>query len=337
MQMLHCPNCGKLSGFKRALGFGTFFMVLLTFGLWLLVIPFYPARCINCGLTRGSAVSHNFSVWFRGLSRGSKALVVLTPLAFLFILALFNAFRRPSQQSEQIQGDAAPAVQAHDISTAPAAAQDSAPGQVNDGPEDHELRLVPNLLGRGAASDGRTYSVALISANKEKVPPATTLFVQGTILGQFDTNVIVLADEQETSQKILCAMSADEAEDVAHYYHIGEPVQITGSFGVINLGLPILRDCEVASPTDKVVRPLPAAPTAPTSPEEQNQNPAISNASDSQAAQISEGQTQEQVTAVLGPPISVTTGAQHIYTYPHLTIVFLDGKVSEIHREEAVQ
>src|ERR1039458_4865327 len=54
MQMIYCPNCGKLTGFKRALGFGTFFMVLLTCGLWLLVIPFYPVRCINCGLQRPS-------------------------------------------------------------------------------------------------------------------------------------------------------------------------------------------------------------------------------------------------------------------------------------------
>ena len=62
MQMIQCPNCGKLTGFKRDLGFGTFFMVLLTCGLWLLVIPFYPARCITCGLTRGSAFTHNFGL-----------------------------------------------------------------------------------------------------------------------------------------------------------------------------------------------------------------------------------------------------------------------------------
>jgi hypothetical protein len=54
MQMLQCPNCGKLTGFKRNLGFGTFFMVVITAGLWLLAIPFYPVRCINCGLQRPS-------------------------------------------------------------------------------------------------------------------------------------------------------------------------------------------------------------------------------------------------------------------------------------------
>jgi len=59
MELIYCPNCGKRSGFKRALGFGTFFMVLITLGLWLLAIPLYPARCINCGLTRSSAFWEN--------------------------------------------------------------------------------------------------------------------------------------------------------------------------------------------------------------------------------------------------------------------------------------
>jgi len=49
MKMIHCSNCGKTTGHKRALGFGTLFMVLLTGGLWLIAIPFYPVRCIVCG------------------------------------------------------------------------------------------------------------------------------------------------------------------------------------------------------------------------------------------------------------------------------------------------
>ena len=44
MQMTNCPNWGRLTGFKRSLGFGTFFMVLLTFGFWLLAVPFCPLR-----------------------------------------------------------------------------------------------------------------------------------------------------------------------------------------------------------------------------------------------------------------------------------------------------
>lgn len=49
MRMEDCPNCGKKTGHKAALGWGTFFAVILTGGLWLLAIPFYPKRCIVCG------------------------------------------------------------------------------------------------------------------------------------------------------------------------------------------------------------------------------------------------------------------------------------------------
>jgi len=52
MEMLDCQNCGKRTGHKRTLGFGTFFAVLITFGLWILTIPFYPKRCIICGERR---------------------------------------------------------------------------------------------------------------------------------------------------------------------------------------------------------------------------------------------------------------------------------------------
>ena len=45
----YCENCGMNTGFKRSLGWGTFFMVIITGGFWLLLIPFYPTRCTRCG------------------------------------------------------------------------------------------------------------------------------------------------------------------------------------------------------------------------------------------------------------------------------------------------
>ena len=330
MQMLHCPNCGKPSGFKRALGFGTFFMVVLTCGLWLLLIPFYPARCINCGLTRGSAILHNFSVWFRGLSRGSKASVLLAPLAFLVVLAFINAIRPTRPMPEPTPSITTVATANQEPVQTLQTAQTEMPS------EDHELHLEPNIFGRGAISDGRTYSVALISMQKAAIPPATSLFVQGTILGRFDTNVIVLADEEDPEEKILCSMSSDESEDVAFYYKIGETVRATGNFGMTNLGLPTLRDCQVSSATGKVVRPKPVdEPETPVN-TDSNTRPA----SDGTVAplpkenQVSIGQTQDEVTALLGPPNSVTTGAKHVYTYAHLTVVFVDGRVSELHETQ---
>ncbi len=49
MKVAYCPNCGQETGSQRKLGFGTFFAVILTGGLWLLALPFYPKRCNICG------------------------------------------------------------------------------------------------------------------------------------------------------------------------------------------------------------------------------------------------------------------------------------------------
>lgn len=40
-------------------------MVLATVGLWLLVIPLYPARCINCGVSRSEAILASMPKWAR--------------------------------------------------------------------------------------------------------------------------------------------------------------------------------------------------------------------------------------------------------------------------------
>ena len=53
MVTLPCVNCRRPMGFKRNLGWGTFFAVVITGGVWILAIPLYPKRCIGCGLTVG--------------------------------------------------------------------------------------------------------------------------------------------------------------------------------------------------------------------------------------------------------------------------------------------
>jgi len=49
MKVEYCKTCSKQTMFKRSLGFGTFFAVILTGGFWILAIPFYPIRCTQCG------------------------------------------------------------------------------------------------------------------------------------------------------------------------------------------------------------------------------------------------------------------------------------------------
>ncbi len=52
MRYLYCENCARKSGYKRNYGWGTFFAVILTLGLWFFIMPFYPMRCMNCGNDR---------------------------------------------------------------------------------------------------------------------------------------------------------------------------------------------------------------------------------------------------------------------------------------------
>lgn len=54
METLYCFNCNKATGYKRKIGIGTIFMVLITYGLWLLLIPFMPKRCICCGIDKNT-------------------------------------------------------------------------------------------------------------------------------------------------------------------------------------------------------------------------------------------------------------------------------------------
>jgi Na+/pantothenate symporter len=56
MQIAYCPNCGKNTEHKRALGAGTILRTLLTGGLSLLAVPVYGKGCIICGLTIAEAV-----------------------------------------------------------------------------------------------------------------------------------------------------------------------------------------------------------------------------------------------------------------------------------------
>ena len=111
--------------------------------------------------------------------------------------------------------------------------------------------------------------------------------------------------------------------------------------GVQTCALPISLN-ENASPLNK---PTPEGSTAAVQPSENANSAASSNAAapapnqsgsmDSEqsvsSGVVTKGQTSAEVLAILGPPASVTTGVKHVYTYRHLMIVFVDGKVSEIH------
>ena len=46
----YCPSCKAAVGFKRHFGWGTYFGCIFTFGILTFFLPFYPKRCIKCGL-----------------------------------------------------------------------------------------------------------------------------------------------------------------------------------------------------------------------------------------------------------------------------------------------
>jgi len=46
----YCPNCKAYRGFKRHFTIWTLILVCLTWGAWILALPFYPKRCIVCGM-----------------------------------------------------------------------------------------------------------------------------------------------------------------------------------------------------------------------------------------------------------------------------------------------
>jgi len=70
MDFLPCENCGKQTGHKRAFGIGTIIAFFCTLGLWVLAMPFYPARCIVCGMGSGkypSSVSGKYPSWIKDI------------------------------------------------------------------------------------------------------------------------------------------------------------------------------------------------------------------------------------------------------------------------------
>jgi hypothetical protein len=88
MHVTHCYVCNRPSGFGRRLGWGTFFMVLLTAGFWLLAIPFYPKRCTTCGCTAGGAARASLALESGPPSRERQLLTAYGIIGLLGIVVL---------------------------------------------------------------------------------------------------------------------------------------------------------------------------------------------------------------------------------------------------------
>ena len=255
MQMISCPNCGKLTGFKRALGFGTFFAVVLTAGLWLLVIPFYPRRCIVCGLSQNSLM----------FTRNRQALVFLGVLLAVGFIADLLLDKPQPQQAPIVKGpnyneSSKPArtlpeskpLESAPITNSTETAPEVATVPVSTAPENHIFR-----------EDGRIYSVALVA--EADIAVGAQVLAQGRLArfgyaGMQSRLYAVLDDEQQPDKTLMCAMHEDEGAEVLSLYHVQEAVRVSGEYmGNLpiagNAPMPIVSNCQVASGGDNVVRP----------------------------------------------------------------------------------
>jgi hypothetical protein len=85
MIVTNCPSCQRVTGHKRALGWGTFFAVVLTGGLWLLALPLYKARCVICGTLPTEAGPRVVSEEARVAGARYSAGVTLVVMGALFV------------------------------------------------------------------------------------------------------------------------------------------------------------------------------------------------------------------------------------------------------------
>lgn len=46
----YCLGCMRGTGHKRRFGIGTIVLLIITMGWWIFAMPFYPKRCVICGL-----------------------------------------------------------------------------------------------------------------------------------------------------------------------------------------------------------------------------------------------------------------------------------------------
>lgn len=251
MQMMSCPNCNKLTGFKRALGFGTFFAVVMTAGLWLLVIPFYPQRCIVCGLSHNSLM----------LARNRQGLIFLGILLAVAFVADLVLDKSQSQQGAPIvkgpnYNEPSKLPQLFSESKPPEAITEAEPAlevaPATDEASKHIFR-----------EDGRVYSVALVAS--ADIAVGATVLAQGTVArfgyaGMQSRPYAVLIDGQHPDKALMCAMQGDEGAEVLSLFHVQELVNVSGEYmGAMpvadNPTMPVIRDCHVSDGIGDAVHP----------------------------------------------------------------------------------
>jgi hypothetical protein len=130
--------------------------------------------------------------------------------------------------------------------------------------DDHILHLLPSLSGQGTVSDGRTYSISLLSAYQGTIPVGTELFTQGIFSGvsyrgafgvESSWDIVFIRDERDKRKAVACLVSPEQIENPNFPYREGDRVQLFGIYYVAYGydGFLNFRGCRFSSPTDRVV------------------------------------------------------------------------------------
>jgi len=83
----YCPSCQRITGHRRALGWATFFLVVVTGGLWLAALWCYKPRCVICGMLAEPARRTEA----RMTSGGTALLIVLALVVGIVVLGYLVA------------------------------------------------------------------------------------------------------------------------------------------------------------------------------------------------------------------------------------------------------
>lgn len=86
MQNLRCDQCDQMTGHKRYIGAGTIILAVVTSGIALLAIPFYPILCMKCGADSGTSPD---KIAEREKSKQRTINLVVGFLILSFVIGLF--------------------------------------------------------------------------------------------------------------------------------------------------------------------------------------------------------------------------------------------------------
>lgn len=65
----------------------------------------------------------------------------------------------------------------------------------------------------------------------------------------------ILQDEQSSDNNLICSIAEDEFVEVRYLYRVGNPIRAFGAYMDSVNGMPVFGNCELAGPTETVVRP----------------------------------------------------------------------------------